>query len=157
MRNADRISDSNESKDLALTHQALETDPPPPSAEHGACVQFLGIVRGTEDGRQISGIDYRAYPPMAEAMLAKIARQGAEEFGEHRLKLHHRIGFVPAAEPSVAIRVTTRHSQAAFDICRSYLHRLKTEIPIWKHPVFLEEPETEGSTQQSLPGESRPG
>lgn len=88
---------------------------------------------------------------MAEALLAKLAREGAEEFGDHCLKLHHRIGFVPAAEPSVVIRVTTRHSQAAFDICHRYLKRLKTEIPIWKHPIFLDEPGSEHPTELSLP------
>ena len=102
-------------------------------------MQFYGIVRDCEDGRQITGIDYRAYPPMAEAKLSGIALEGAGLFEEHTLKLHHRIGFVPAAEPSVIIRVTTRHSQAAFDICRHYLRRLKTEIPIWKPPVFADD------------------
>jgi len=109
--------------------RALEADGPPPLPRHGACVQFFGVVRDTEDGRPIEGIDYRAYPKMVEAVMAAMAREGAEEFGDHTVKIHHRVGFVPAAEPSVVIRVTTRHSQAAFDICRRYLHRLKTEIP----------------------------
>ncbi|MGI9239711.1 MAG: molybdopterin synthase catalytic subunit [Verrucomicrobiales bacterium] len=139
MPNANRISASPTPPDLALTDQALEADSPPKSPAHGACVQFLGIVRGLEDGRELRGIDYRAYAQMAEAMLEKMAHEGAREFGEHRLKLHHRVGFVPVAEPSVVIRVTTPHSQAAFDICRSYLHRLKTEIPIWKHLVYTDD------------------
>ena len=132
-------ADDAPSPDLKLTDQPLDADPPPPTPEHGACVQFYGIVREAEGERKISGIDYRAYPKMVDERMAKIAREGAEAFGEHTLKLHHRVGFVPVAEPSVVIRVTTRHSQAAFDICQSYLNRLKTEIPIWKHPVFIDE------------------
>lgn len=124
--------------DLALSEQDLANDPPPPNPEHGACVEFLGIVRDLEDGRKILGIEYRAYAPMVEAKLQQMAAEGAAEFAEHRLKIHHRTGFVPAAEPSVVIRVTTPHSQAAFDICRHYLHRLKTEIPIWKHVRFAD-------------------
>ena len=139
MPNAKRIAPPTQTADLALTDQPLEADPPPSSPSHGACVQFFGMVRELEDGRELLGIDYRAYAPMAEAMLTKIARDGAREFGEHRLKLHHRIGFVPVSEPSIVIRVTTPHSQEAFDICRCYLHRLKTEIPIWKHPVYSSE------------------
>jgi molybdopterin synthase catalytic subunit len=125
--------------DLALTDQPLSIDPPPATRQHGACIQFYGIVRDAEGTRQITGIDYRAYPPMAEAKLRDIAQEGEEIFEEHTLKLHHRIGLVPVAEPSVIIRVTTRHSQAAFDICQHYLRRLKTEIPIWKHPVPADE------------------
>ena len=125
--------------DLALTDQPIASDPPPPNPEHGASVEFLGIVRDLEDGRKIAGIEYRAYPPMVEAKLQQMANEGAAEFTEHRVKIHHRIGFVPAAEPSVVIRVTTPHSQASFDICRHYLQRLKTEIPIWKHVRFADE------------------
>ena len=33
----------------------------------------------------------------------------------------------------------TPHSQAAFDISSDYLHRLKTELPIWKNVVFEEQ------------------
>ena len=133
------IPDSESSPDLALTEQPLGNEPAPQNAKHGACVECLGIVRELEDGRKISGIDYEAFPPMVEAKMSQIATEGAEKFEEHTLKLHHRTGFVPVAEPSVVIRVTTRHSQAAFDICRDYLHRLKTEIPIWKQVIYADE------------------
>jgi molybdopterin synthase catalytic subunit len=139
MPNPEPTTTGDSDPDLALTDQPLADAPPPENPEHGACVQFLGIVRDLEDGRRISGIEYRAYAPMVEAKLAQIAREGAQRLGEHTLKIHHRTGFVPAAEPSVIIRVTTRHSQAAFDICRDYLQRLKTEVPIWKHPRFVED------------------
>ena len=124
--------------DLLLTEDPLSTDSPPTNAQHGASVQFLGIVRELEDGRPIRGIDYQCYAPMAESKLAQIAAEGAARFPEHHLKLHHRLGFVPAGIASVTICVTTPHSQAAFDICREYLHRLKTELPIWKNVVFAD-------------------
>ena len=122
--------------DLALTEHPLLPESAPKNPLHGASVEFLGIVRDLENGDKIAGIDYRAYPPMAEAMLRKIALEGSDRFEEHTVKIHHRTGFVPAAEPSVVIRVTTPHSMAAFEICQHYLKRLKAEIPIWKHPVL---------------------
>ena len=124
--------------DIALTTDPLSTQPPAETPEHGASVQFLGIVRDSEDGRKITGIDYQAYPTMVGSTLAQIAADGREKFGEHVLKLHHRTGFVAAAEPSVVIAVMTRHSQAAFEICQYYLRRLKLEVPIWKRPVFAD-------------------
>jgi molybdopterin synthase catalytic subunit len=138
MPNPDSTAPGQCDPDLALTDLPLPDEPLPKNPEHGACVQFLGIVRDLEDGRKISGIEYRAYAPMVEAKLAQIAREGAQRLGEHTLKIHHRTGFVPAAEPSVIIRVTTRHRQAAFDICSDYLQRLKSEVPIWKHPRFVD-------------------
>ena len=38
----------------------------------GASVEFVGIVRADEDGRPISALDYEAYEPMAERMMARL-------------------------------------------------------------------------------------
>jgi molybdopterin synthase catalytic subunit len=119
----------------------LSTDPIKPGAPsfasgEGAEVQFLGVVRGEEDGRPISGIDYTAYLPMAEKMLRELIERGEREHGPHRVFIQHRLGFVANEEPSIIIRVQTRHSAEAFDICRWYLKEIKTSVPIWKRAVF---------------------
>ena len=120
----------------------LSPDPIVPSApvflaEVGAEVQFLGTVRGLEDGRPISGIDYTAYAPMAEKMLAELCERGTRVHGPHRIFVQHRLGFVAAEEPSILIRVQTKHSAEAFDLCRWYLKEVKTTVPIWKRAVFV--------------------
>ena len=118
----------------------LSTDPILPGAPsfapgEGAEVQFLGVVRGEEDGQPISGIDYTAYLPMAEKMLRGLIGRGARDHGPHRVFIQHRLGFVANEEPSIIIRVRTRHSAEAFDICRWYLKEIKTCVPIWKNAV----------------------
>src|SRR5262249_20244804 len=50
----------------------------------GAVVDFWGIVRPLEDGREIEGIDYEAHREMAEHQLKRIAEQAAERFGLQR-------------------------------------------------------------------------
>jgi molybdopterin synthase catalytic subunit len=105
-------------------------------AGEGAEVQFLGVVRGEEKGQVIRGIDYSAYLPMAERMLRELTEQGAAEKGAHRVFIQHRLGYVAAEEPSIIIRVQTRHSAEAFDLCRWYLQEIKTRVPIWKQIVF---------------------
>lgn len=102
----------------------------------GADVQFLGTVRGEEDGRTITGIEYSAYRPMADKELEKLCERGQREHGPHRVEIQHRLGFVAACEPSIIIRVKTRHSGEAFELCRWYLREVKTSVPIWKKPVF---------------------
>jgi molybdopterin synthase catalytic subunit len=118
----------------------LSTDPIKPGAPsfasgEGAEVQFLGVVRGEEDGRPISGIDYTAYLPMAEKMLTELIVRGQRDHGPHRVFIQHRLGFVANEEPSIIIRVQTKHSAEAFDICRWYLKEIKTSVPIWKRAV----------------------
>jgi molybdopterin synthase catalytic subunit len=107
------------------------------SVGQGAEVRFLGTVRGIEDDRPISGIDYSAYQPMAEKMLAELIGTGRSAHGLHEVFIQHRLGFVAAEEPSILIRVRTKHSAAAFDLCRWYLQEVKTKVPIWKRPVFV--------------------
>ena len=50
--------------------------------------------------------------------------------------IHHRIGFVPAGEASLFVRVTARHRRAAFEGSSQIIERLKQTVPIWKHPVY---------------------
>jgi molybdopterin synthase catalytic subunit len=119
----------------------LSTDPIPQGATtfadgEGADVQFLGTVRGEEDGRAISGIEYSVYQSMADKELASLCERGQQEHGPHRVEIQHCLGFVAACEPSIIIRVKTRHSAQAFDLCRWYLKEIKTTVPIWKKPVF---------------------
>ena len=56
----------------------------------------------------------------------------------HRVFIQHRLGFVAAEQPSIVIRVRTKHSAESFDLCRWYLKEIKTSVPIWKKPVFAE-------------------
>lgn len=104
--------------------------------EEGAECQFLGVVRGTEDGRPIRGIEYTAYRPMADRELEKLCARAAETHGPHRVEIRHRLGFVAAREPSILIRIYTGHSAPAFELCRWYLKEIKTSVPIWKKPIF---------------------
>jgi len=107
-----------------------------PSTKHGADIRFHGVVRGEENDKIITGIDYSCYLNMACGELNKIVACMQQENPEHLATVHHRIGFVAAGDASILIRVQTAHSQAAFDISREYLKRIKHSVPIWKKPIF---------------------
>lgn len=124
--------------DIALTTEPIAADPLAFAPDEGAEAQFLGIVRETEDGQRITGIGYTAYEPMALRLLRDLpARAAAACPASHRAIIRHRLGFVPAREPSIIIRVRAKHSAEAFDLCRWYLREIKTTVPIWKRPVFV--------------------
>ncbi|MBK8094754.1 MAG: molybdenum cofactor biosynthesis protein MoaE [Verrucomicrobiaceae bacterium] len=122
---------------VILSEEPIQTVQTVFQAGEGAEVQFLGVVRGIEEGRQISGIDYSAYLPMAEKTLHQLTQRGQQEHGEHRLYIQHRLGFVAVEQPSILIRVRTKHSAEAFDLCRWYLKEIKATVPIWKRPVWV--------------------
>ena len=120
-----------------LNEEPIPTSPTLFEPGEGAETQFLGVVRGEEDGRPISGIDYSAYLPMAEKMLGDLIERGERDHGPHRVFIQHRLGFVAAEQPSIIIQVRTKHSAEAFDLCRWYLKEIKTCVPIWKRAVFV--------------------
>lgn len=102
----------------------------------GARVDFQGIVRGSEEGREIEGIDYEAHREMAEHQLKQIAEQAEMQFGLRSVIIHHRIGFVAVGEPSLFMRVCGGHREAAFQASRWIVDELKKKVPIWKRPKF---------------------
>jgi molybdopterin synthase catalytic subunit len=121
--------------EIALITQPILAPELPFASEEGAEAQFLGIVRGLEDGKAISGIEYSAYEPMALAMLHKLHEQATAEHGPHALLLQHRLGLVAVGEPSIIIRVRTKHSALSFTLCQWYLAEVKKTVPIWKRFV----------------------
>ena len=106
------------------------------ASDGGVCV-FLGVVRNENEGRPTVSIQYEAYGPMAEAEMARIARQIEEEWPDTRLRLQHRAGRLEVGEVSVAVVATAPHRREAFEACRAAIDRIKHTVPIWKkefHP-----------------------
>jgi len=102
----------------------------------GAIIDFWGVVREMEAGREIEGIDYEAHEAMARHQLKLIADAATTKFELKRVLLQHRIGFVSAGEPSLFLRVSAQHRGGAFDASKWIVDELKQKVPIWKKPRF---------------------
>lgn len=122
--------------EVSLTESPLVLPEPVDDPEAGAVVVFWGAVRATEEGREIVGIEYEAHQAMAEHQMRLVAESAAEKFGVREVFVRHRVGFVPAAQPSVVVRVASGHRGAAFAASQWVMDELKRVVPIWKHPVF---------------------
>ena len=122
--------------DVKVTTESLSGFDPEFSDRDGALVDFFGVVRGTENGRPIDAIDYEAFVEMAENELRRIAERAQKDFSLGFVLIHHRIGLVAVGEPSLFVRVTAPHRDAAFAGCRRIIEELKARVPIWKHPAF---------------------
>jgi molybdopterin synthase catalytic subunit len=106
------------------------------SAEDGAALLFLGIVRDHSGSRRVSGMRYDAYGPMAEKVLDAIAREAAARMGSDRLAVVHRVGELGVGEPSVAIAASSPHRAEAFDAVRYVIEEIKKRLPVWKLEHF---------------------
>jgi molybdopterin synthase catalytic subunit len=129
--------------EVLLTKESLEQ----PASAHsivdldsGAVVDFRGVVRSMEEGREIEGIEYEAHKTMAEHQCRVLADRAADKFGLARVLIHHRIGFVRAGECSLLVQVFSQHRAKAFEGSRWIVDELKRCLPIWKHPKFKIDP-----------------
>ena len=99
--------------EVSITQSPLELPRRSHDATAGAVVDFWGVVRRIENGREINGIDYEAHPVMAEHQMRKLAERAIGKFGLTKLAIRHRVGFVPAMEPSIVVHIESAHRGAA--------------------------------------------
>jgi len=127
---------ANPVSQVLLTDARLQTPKEDVDLMAGALVDFWGVVRRMEDGREIDGIDYEANGAMAKHQMKIISDAAAENFRLNQVLLHHRIGFVRAGEASLFLRVSAQHRAAAFEASKWIVDELKKKVPIWKRPRF---------------------
>jgi molybdopterin synthase catalytic subunit len=107
--------------------------------ETGAVIAFLGTVRGSEGADAISGIEYEAFEKMAARQFQLIFDRVAAQWPIQSIRLIHRIGFVPATEPSLWVEVQAPHRGEAFAACQFLIDEMKKLAPIWKKPIPRQE------------------
>jgi molybdopterin synthase catalytic subunit len=104
----------------------------------GAVVTFVGRARRTsDDGREVTELDYEVYPEMAEAVLAEIAAE-AETRWDVAVAVVHRHGVVPLGEAAVAIVAAGAHRAEAYEANRYVIEAIKERLPIWKRERFVD-------------------
>src|SRR5688500_9456407 len=79
------------------------------TAEDGAALLFWGVVRNHHDGRAVDHLEYRAYVPMAEREMLRIADEARDRFGVGAVRIVHRVGRLQVGEASVGIAVASPH------------------------------------------------
>ena len=120
-------------KRIAFTHEPIVVPAPAlPTREIGACVEFSGLVRETENDRTLAGLHYEAYEPMAVRELDRIFDELAAAHPCAAVHFIHRLGWVPVGEASLFIRVLAAHRGEALRFLATAIERMKADVPIWK-------------------------
>jgi molybdopterin synthase catalytic subunit len=130
---APRLAIGPDAIDLQALVQAVSAEDP---GSHGAIVTFVGIVRGENQGRRVTRLEYEAYEPLALRAFAIISDEVAARWPTARVAFHHRTGSLTVGATSVAIAVASPHRAEAFSTCRYVIERLKQVAPVWKHEFF---------------------
>ncbi|HEY0241627.1 MAG TPA: molybdenum cofactor biosynthesis protein MoaE [Gemmatimonadaceae bacterium] len=98
----------------------------------GATAVFVGTVRSTNDGKEVTGIDYTAYEQMAEKEMLGILREAAARYEIVGGIIEHRIGTLEIGDASIAVVVSHPHRGNAMDALRYVVDETKSRATIWK-------------------------
>lgn len=143
--------------DAYVTDEALDIEPlvdETQSAASGALVVFAGTVRNNNDGRSVEAINYSAYRPLAEKMLADIQHATLERFDITECRVRHRVGDLVTGDISVLVIVRAAHRKDAFAAARYAIDTIKQTVPIWKRERYSNGSEV---FQRGTPLPSAPG
>ena len=102
------------------------------SGSCGATAVFVGTVRSTNDGKEVTGIDYTAYEQMAEKEMLGILREAADRYEIVGGIIEHRIGSLEIGDASIAVVVSHPHRGNAMDALRYVVDETKSRATIWK-------------------------
>src|SRR5579862_1984211 len=101
----------------------------------GAVVYFVGVVRATEEDKEITALEYETFQRMAEHQFHLLFDEFEKRWPIESIRLVHRVGLINVKEPSLWVEVVAPHRGEAFAACQWLIDEMKRVVPIWKKPV----------------------
>jgi molybdopterin synthase catalytic subunit len=98
----------------------------------GAIDVFVGVVRDSNLGLCVTGLEYSAYEPMAKKELERIANEVERAHPGVRVAAIHRLGSLTVGDAAVVCAASAVHRDQAFAACRALIEGIKADVPIWK-------------------------
>ena len=102
----------------------------------GGIVLFVGTIRNQTRGKEVKGLEYEVYRPMAERQIARLEEEIRKRWPVKSIRLIHREGKLKVGEVSVVVAVSAVHREEAFEAARYAIDRIKESFPIWKREKF---------------------
>lgn len=103
----------------------------------GGVVSFTGLVRDSDEGRDVTALEYVAHPD-ALAALRAVAEAVAADLPVKAVAAVHRTGLLAVGDVAVVVAAAAPHRAEAFEAARRLIDDLKQTVPIWKRQVFAE-------------------
>ncbi len=127
-----------------------EKIPPLAAGAAGAWVEFRGVVRGVENGENISALEYEAYPEMAIREIRRLLENISTRQPCLAARVIHRTGIVPVGAAAIYTGIAAKHRAQGFALLAEFMDRLKQDVPIWKRRALPVE-NSEARIQKSEP------
>ena len=98
----------------------------------GALASFVGSVRDSAHGGEVSALDLEAYPGFTEKQIAQLEADARSRFDVIDTLVIHRYGRMAPGEAIVLVAALSKHRREALQAIDYLMDRLKTEAPFWK-------------------------
>lgn len=121
---------SVQTEDFDVSHELAQMRGSNPAI--GALVNFIGLVRDRNDGREVHAMELEHYPGMTEQSLTAIAEQAQQRWHLCDAVIIHRVGILQPLDQIVLVAAASAHRGDAFAACEFMMDYLKTEAPFWK-------------------------
>ncbi len=102
------------------------------SAQAGALVSFVGLVRDFSEAGKVTSIFLEHYPGMSEKALRAIIADAASRWSLLGVRVIHRVGELRPNDQIVLVAAASAHRADAFAACEFIMDYLKTSAPFWK-------------------------
>ena len=119
-------------KEFKITPNLIDSQTIGENSGIGARSVFEGTVRDTNDGHNVTKLEYECYESLAIKEGNKILGEAIEKFGLIDAFCIHRIGTLEVGETAVIVVATSGHRDEAFKGCRYIIDEVKCRVPIWK-------------------------
>lgn len=108
-------------------------------AGFGGIAVFVGKIRDANVGREVVGISYDMFAPLARNLFRSFAEEVSAEFGPRvRLFVEHAKGRLGVGDIAVVVAAGTPHRDEAFRACRALIEAVKHRAPIWKQEHYVD-------------------
>ncbi len=105
----------------------------------GGITMFVGRVRDLNHGRDVTGISYDMFVPLALNGFAEIAAKAERDFdGKLKLYIGHAKGRLGIGDLAMVVAAGTPHRDEAFRACRQVVEAVKHTSPIWKQEHYVD-------------------
>ena len=104
----------------------------------GAVATFVGTVRNHNEGRPVLGLEYEAYPELAQREGERIVAEAMGRFPILAAAAVHRVGALAIGDAAIRVEAAGAHRAEAFRACEWIVEETKRRVPIWKKERYAD-------------------
>lgn len=108
----------------------------------GANSVFIGRMRNSNQGQNVSEMFMEHYPGMTEKQLEKITATAASKWPLQHCIVRHRYGSIHPGDDIVLVATWSEHREAAIRSCEYIIEELKSRATFWKKETLAQDGST---------------